>query len=156
MFRNLEDAFSRENNFDLLRLVAALLVLYGHSFIMVEVAYPAPLSTWISDLSPWKDDWEDLAVNIFFVISGFLITASYIQTQNFLSYIKKRVIRIYPAAVVSITLCVVLLYFTSPVGFVEYFSSDMTWEFWSDNSSMRKTRYHLPGVFAKQFLDSLN
>ncbi|MEG3616826.1 acyltransferase [Magnetovibrio sp. PR-2] len=148
MYRTLEDAFSKENNFDLLRLIAALLVLYGHSFIMVKYnAYPAPFSDLMNALSPWKDDWEDLAVNIFFVISGFLITASYLQSQNFFSFLKKRIIRIYPAAVVSITLCVVLLYFTSAVPFQDYFFSDMTREFWIDNSTMRKTRYHLPGVF---------
>ena len=67
---------NRENNFDAIRLVAALLVLVSHSFYLTGRSF-----------EPWQqitqfDTLGGLAVGIFFIISGFLVTASYQSDPN--------------------------------------------------------------------------
>ncbi len=60
---------------------------------------------------------------VFFVISGFLITQSFIRTENIAIYFKKRAIRILPAYILVVTLSFLLLSFRSEYSFVEYFTN---------------------------------
>lgn len=72
------------NNFDLLRLVAACQVLIGHSLTHFDVAGIS-----------WLDYFP--GVPVFFVISGFLISASWERSNSVLTYFENRFLRIYPA-----------------------------------------------------------
>src|SRR4051794_7941341 len=77
------------NNFDLIRLLAALEVAIGHSFAWLKVPLPSGTSAAIACLP---------GVAIFFVISGFLITRSYVERNgNIAAYFARRALRIYPA-----------------------------------------------------------
>jgi peptidoglycan/LPS O-acetylase OafA/YrhL len=91
------------NNFDLLRIFAASEVLAGHSVSHLGISTP-----------PWliKLIYAFPGVPIFFVISGFLISASYERSSGLKSYSRNRVLRIYPglwccvlATVLVATLC---------------------------------------------------
>lgn len=76
------------NNFDLIRLLAASQVVIVHGYEHLEItSYELLIS--IIKLFP--------GVPIFFVISGFLISASLERTHSLKSYIKNRILRIYPA-----------------------------------------------------------
>lgn len=79
------------NNFDFLRLFAAFLVFFGHAILITR---SSGFLNWDRGVAIGA-----LGVNIFFVISGFLITKSWIVNDNFLSFAKKRFLRIYPALV---------------------------------------------------------
>jgi peptidoglycan/LPS O-acetylase OafA/YrhL len=97
----------RENNFDFIRLLLSVLVIFSHSYPLgtgYEIAEP------FNRLTHNQVTGGDIAVDLFFVISGFLITASYERTANVASYLKKRILRIYPAfvAVMLIDLVIVL------------------------------------------------
>jgi len=62
------------NNFDFLRFFAASLVVFTHSFMFSPTGSATePLSY----ISPGRVNSGGLAVAVFFVISGFLITMSY-------------------------------------------------------------------------------
>ena len=98
----MEQAF-KINNFDLLRIFAASEVLAGHSVSHLGISTP-----------PWliKLIYAFPGVPIFFVISGFLISASYERSSALKSYSRNRVLRIYPglwccvlATVLVATLC---------------------------------------------------
>lgn len=76
---------SRDNNFDLIRLLAALEVSIGHIISHLECG------------GGGKFHLPFPGVFIFFVISGFLITSSYERNKDFRQYIKNRMLRIFPA-----------------------------------------------------------
>ena len=77
----------KTNNFDLLRIFAASQVLVGHAVLHLGIATP-----------PWlyKLICAFPGVPIFFVISGFLISAAYERSSGLKSYSRNRVLRIYP------------------------------------------------------------
>lgn len=110
---------SRANNFDLLRLLAALQVVVGHSFAWLQVPMPKVADELIRAFP---------GVAVFFVISGFLITRSYVEREQGLgAYFARRALRIYPALWLQYLLVVVLMWVTG--GFVLQTVADS--RFWS-------------------------
>lgn len=77
----------RYNNFDLLRIMAALQVVFVHCVEHMGLEH-GPVYNVIT-LIP--------GVPIFFVLSGFLVAASYERAPNLRSYFTYRFLRIYPA-----------------------------------------------------------
>jgi len=121
-------------NFDLMRLIAALLVVVSHTF---PLAGQAPFTI------RGVEDLGALGVSVFFVISGYLVTASYVRDPK--TYLLKRVLRIEPGLIASLIVTVVLLSFvtTAPQG-----------QYWREgalyvvrNALLYPATYELPGVF---------
>lgn len=137
-------AVNKDNNLNLIRFIAALLVLISHSFALTSGntnTEPFRLSLGIS--------LGQIAVDIFFIISGFLVTGSYFSKKNVYEFLWARALRIYPALIVSVLFCVFVvgLYFTkySLSGYI--FSVD-TYQYIIKNSILLfGVDYHLPGVF---------
>lgn len=90
---------THRNNFDLIRLFAALqvVVTHGDRFIL----------GWGGVLSPALEFLP--GVPIFFLISGFLIAASYERTSTLRSFARKRALRIFPALWVCLAGTVLIL-----------------------------------------------
>jgi len=96
----------RNNNFDLIRFFAALLVIFAHAFpISLGSENKEPLMI----ISGGQADFGDLAVFVFFITSGFLITMSYDKSKSLLSYANGRVLRIFPALIAVVFISVFLL-----------------------------------------------
>ena len=92
----------RDNSFDVIRLLAAVQVIIGHSIIHLQLnSNPA-----FDSVLGWFP-----GVVVFFAISGFLITASADRSTSNKEYAMKRLLRIYPAllAVFLINFVIVLL-----------------------------------------------
>lgn len=90
---------SRLNNFDCIRFLLAAMVLVSHvqildqAFLLKVAKNGAEASTnMVHFLGPGR-----MAVNGFFIISGYLVTASWLYSKGLLDYLKKRFLRIYPA-----------------------------------------------------------
>src|SRR5690606_32522939 len=132
----------RENNFDFLRFLAASAVVFGHSFWLSGRGATEPLR-----LLTGSYDTADIAVHVFFVMSGFLIAASWLNSRNPIEFFGKRALRIFPALCIAILLTVLVV---GPLA--------TRWpldEYWSDGQTLRYlsniallTQFHLPGVFA--------
>lgn len=75
------------NNFDLLRIFAASQVLVGHSIFHLGLEQPS----WYLPFSVLP------GVPIFFVISGFLISAAWERSGSVSAYAEARILRIFPA-----------------------------------------------------------
>ena len=79
--RTLADAMSQGyDNFSLLRFLAAALVIFGHSWATAK--NPSGATDWIGQQTLISSG--TVAVNIFFWVSGFLITMSYIRNCSLL------------------------------------------------------------------------
>lgn len=81
-------ALNHKNNFDLIRLFAASQVVFMHAVEWLKLPFNQTLGNHLI-LFP--------GVTIFFVISGFLVTASFVNSKSAGEYFIKRALRIYPA-----------------------------------------------------------
>src|SRR5262249_36083916 len=81
----------RVNNFDLIRLFAALQVASVHVITHFQLIGPAAVNILSAGLRLFP------GVPIFFVISGFLISRSYERSASVRDYYRNRCLRIYPA-----------------------------------------------------------
>ncbi|WP_404290587.1 acyltransferase family protein [Microvirga sp. RSM25] len=126
----------RDNNFDFLRVTAALLVIYGHSQALLGIPYSRLWGTPISAMG----------VVIFFALSGYLVTESWQRDPRLRHFFLKRSLRIFPGLIVCVIATACLLgpsvtrlslsdYFSNP-HFARYFTNIVLW-----------TRYNLPAVF---------
>lgn len=93
------------NNFNLLRLSFAALVVLSHSFELIDRSrVNEPLDRLFHTYS-----LGDLAVDGFFTLSGFLILKSWQRDPGVWRYLARRALRIYPLFIVSSLLCGLLL-----------------------------------------------
>jgi peptidoglycan/LPS O-acetylase OafA/YrhL len=108
------------NAFDVMRLALATLVVLEHSYFLIDgTADRDPLSI----LSKGQTNSGQLAVYMFFSLSGFLVTSSLLQSSGSLHYIKKRVARIVPGFLVASAFgCLIVGPLTS-IDIGEYFRS---------------------------------
>jgi peptidoglycan/LPS O-acetylase OafA/YrhL len=98
-----ESAFeSRENNLDFVRLVLAILVILSHSW---SIGTGDSVLEPMTRLSHGQATFGTIAVHAFFIISGFLITNSFLRSRSLWTYLKKRVARIYPGFIVCMVVC---------------------------------------------------
>uniref|UniRef100_I2Q3D5 Putative acyltransferase n=1 Tax=Desulfovibrio sp. U5L TaxID=596152 RepID=I2Q3D5_9BACT len=134
----------RDNNFNLLRFIAAFLVLLSHSFALaIGTSEAEPLRASIG-MTPGT-----IAVDIFFITSGFLVTRSLLTRRKISDFIVSRALRIYPGLIVSVVLTLFLcglVFHLHDLG--SYLSDDKTLTFLTQNCiSLFSTAFTLPGVF---------
>jgi len=91
------------NNFDFLRFVLATLVVASHCYSLTsrnrtEFSHREPLLI----ATRGQMTGGDLAVNGFFIVSGFLITASRQNSRRAIDFLRKRVLRIYPGFLTAV------------------------------------------------------
>lgn len=112
---------TRENNFDLIRLLAAFQVLVVHGIEHLKLSQLNPVMN-ITEFFP--------GVLMFFTISGFLIFASLDRNNNLKKYFYNRFLRIYPALWLCFILTVILLVSFSIVPVKDLFGTTMLkWNF---------------------------
>jgi peptidoglycan/LPS O-acetylase OafA/YrhL len=87
----------RSNNLDALRLIGALAVIFGHAYHIVGRPFENPVVAGYPV--------QTLGVIIFFSISGYLITASWSRTKSPVSYFAARSLRIFPALILVVLVC---------------------------------------------------
>jgi peptidoglycan/LPS O-acetylase OafA/YrhL len=134
----------RDNNFNLIRILAALAVLVTHSFA---------LSIGDPQAEPFRTSlgmtMGSIAVDVFFVTSGFLVGASLLKSQNTLDFILARALRIFPALWVMLVLLVfgLGLAFTT-LSATDYLHSKAVYAYLLRSASLVwGVGFVLPGVF---------
>jgi peptidoglycan/LPS O-acetylase OafA/YrhL len=138
-------AATRDNNFDILRLGAAGLVLDSHSWALTGKAQPAFAG----------DTLGGIGVGIFFAISGFLVSASWDLDPRVHAYAVKRFLRLWPALVVVVVLCAYVLGPLVTTAPPDTYLSSTTSDYVASNLVL-KSRYELPGVFTDQPSNAMN
>lgn len=137
---------TRDNNFNLIRFIAASLVILSHSYpLTLGRGTPEPFSSLLGMTA------GDLAVNIFFVVSGFLVSKSFCDRNNLITFLYARCLRIFPALIVAVLFCILVvgvLFTQFPLN--DYFSDRKTYGYFIKNTTLVlfKLQYNLPGVFS--------
>ena len=151
-------ADSHSNNFRIVRHLAAASVIVAHSFGLLTPATKAAGQAW-----QIARPASALAVDVFFIASGFLVGRSLLVRGDLTDFVASRVLRIYPALIVLALLTAFVL---GPIVTVlpwrEYFSIKAVYSFAILDSIMLIPgyfRYQLPGVFTaldSHFGDTVN
>lgn len=133
----------RDNNLNLLRFVAASLVLLSHCW---------PLTQGTSDNEPamrlFGLEMGRMAVCVFFALSGFLVAASWERRPNIRTFSLARARRVFPGLVVMLFILVFILGpIVTTASFMEYFSQRKTWSFLLFNATLYELRWGIPTVF---------
>lgn len=145
---------SKRDNFLLLRIIAAVMVIYGHSFPLTHDIG----STDIFLRHQWGIYSGDIAVFMFFVISGFMVSGSYLSRSNLPTYVGARLLRIVPAYlfVLLVSALVIGPLFTSE-STAAYFSNSEVWRYVAKNLRFSSDMaWSLPGVFQGNRLTTIN
>lgn len=148
----LADLFiGKNNNLTFIRLFAALSVIYGHTSAVV-VGAPAD---WVAVTTGYAF-LGGVAVDIFFLISGFLVTSS-ILNSGVKNYVVSRVLRIFPALWVNLILVTFVLgsiVTTLPV--TDYLTHGDVWTYFKGLAFTYKGGFFLPGVFTRNYNQAVN
>lgn len=133
----------RDNNFNLLRFVASLSVVITHAVAQ---------STGVAELTPLHVFGTYVAIvapDVFFVASGYLISASLLARNDPREYLRARVLRIYPALWVAIlTTVFVIGPIFSTLSLAAYLGDPRTWLHLLRNLTLLfGAAEGLPGVF---------
>lgn len=136
---------SRQDNFLLLRFLAASLVIYGHGAAITGGKGLPELFTWLG----WGMYSGDIAVNIFFAVSGFMIAGSYLRREHIVDFMWARILRIFPAFMFCLVISAFVigpLYTSLPLR--AYFADHDVVKYVTLNLHLKTTMaWDLPGVF---------
>jgi len=103
------------NNFDVIRFLLASAVILCHSFVIYYGNEPFKKTDPFMVLSQEQISLGSVAVNFFFIISGFLIVKSFEYSKTYRQYFSKRILRIYPGFVVAFLLSIFIAGFIAQV-----------------------------------------
>jgi peptidoglycan/LPS O-acetylase OafA/YrhL len=134
----------RQNNFDALRLVAAVSVIFSHSFLIAEGTQNNEL---LVRLTGNQAILGLAGVFVFFAISGFLVTQSFEQNPDPVQFLAKRTLRIFPGLLVAtLTSAFVLGPFVTKLPLGVYLSRPEVYGYVVGNTLLDQTVHELPGV----------
>ena len=94
-----------QNNYDFLRIFAALTIIFFHSFALLLKTKQEPLVR----LSGGRINFSFIGLSIFFCISGYLIARSAVRSPTLGNYLWKRLLRIQPLLILTCFLTVFIL-----------------------------------------------
>lgn len=136
---------SRVDNFLLLRIIAALMVIYGHSFPL----FPGSGQQEIFLANDWKIYSGDIAIAIFFVVSGFMVSGSYMRRAGLFQFMKARILRIVPALFICLLVSAYLIGpLVSTLNYRDYFMAPDVFRYiWKNLQFSSDIQFTLPQVF---------
>jgi peptidoglycan/LPS O-acetylase OafA/YrhL len=138
----------RDNNFDFIRLALAVLVIFSHSYPLgtgSETKEPFSILTLHQVTGTFQVTGGHIAVDLFFIISGFLITASFERTSSVASYMKKRVYRIYPGFTVAMLVSALVFLPMSGGHLAKDGLVGQVWDFVAQTARLQE--FHFTGAF---------
>lgn len=140
----------QNNNLTLVRLVLASAVILTHCFEMIYGRIPKDALVW-----PLGRPVSELAVDGFFFLSGFLVYDSLGRSASVWSFLKRRIVRMWPGLAVSVLLTVAVGAMVSVTHFPGYFFG-ATAQFLIGNLTFSYGGYELTGVVCGDALCVVN
>ena len=141
---------AHRNTVDFLRFMAAVMVWYSHCFALF-LGTGDGMEQWL----PFES-FGSLGVTIFFIISGYFITASAIRNPQLKTFARNRALRILPALIVVVVLAAFVLGpLVSTLPWSEYFAHPKTWKYLK-TALVFQVQYTLPEVFQDNPVQAVN
>lgn len=135
----MQKLLTHRNNFNFLRLFFSSAVIISHSF---------PLTgnkEWFTKITNDQLDLGSLAVNVFFIVSGYLIFNSLRYSSSATNYVWKRILRLFPA------LFIVLFLTLFAIAFVyagrSIFTESSFYSYLPNNLTLYNAQFIVKGVF---------
>lgn len=139
---------NNKNCFDFLRFFFAANILLSHLCELSQNSNLAFLSYFSNAI---------IGVKGFFIISGFLVAKSYVNTPSLKEYFIKRAKRILPAYIVVILFSTVIFAFFSSYSFSGYFTDSSVYKYLGWNLIFLNFMHPcLPGLFDNNLICSVN
>jgi len=143
-----KDRVPAENNFDFLRWFFAFSVVIYHLIILTGNVFLKPVAKIVNG---------DTAVCGFFIISGFLITRSWVLRKEIKKYSTNRMRRLLPGYLSVIFISIIVLSFFSKLPVVDYFSNVETFKYLLANITFLNFLHpSLPGIFESNSMNAVN
>ena len=143
MFSKVTIRDGHDNFFTPIRLLFALMVLVGHAFVVTLGGSENEPAIFFH----YRPSY--LAVNLFFIASGFLVTKSMLYREDVVEYGAARTLRIFPALIVHVLFVMLLIGpFVTNVPLSQYFTDSQFWTQPLRVLSFADTDMVLPGAFA--------
>ncbi|MDD2924968.1 acyltransferase [Rhodoferax sp.] len=134
----------RQNNLNLMRLIAASAVALSHSYNFTGQLPSEPLFKLTGNVT-----LGFLSVFIFFVISGLLVAQSFNRSKSVVGFFAARALRLYPALIIVLLLSAFVLGpFYTTLNPTDYLVRDEVRRYVEDNL-LFKLNQGLPGVFSE-------
>lgn len=144
--------YKRENNnFNIVRMLAAYGVIYAHSFAI----QPNGNSDIISRYSKMTHTGQ-LSVFIFVFLTGIYLCVSLKKSKSFFEFALKKIMRIFPMLIITLlaTIGIGALFTTLPLR--EFFTHSQTKEYFIKNFLNIMNAHELPGVFITHNYSGMN
>lgn len=127
------------DSFDLIRIVAAFLVLWSHQYAVTGIPEPvAPLL---------QNSLGNIGVAAFFALSGYLNAKSLLKRQSPLRFLAARALRIYPALIASILVTALYCAFATTQPGAEFNAAVVRFIVSNIFMFIRPVQIRLPGIF---------
>lgn len=132
-----------QNNFDLIRLIAAYMVIWTHSYFIA----PKDGSTELISRLTSVTYAGEIAVFIFFFFSGAFIFKSMASSKSEVDFIIKRFFRIFPPLVACVLFAVAVGMALTTLSIADYLQDQQVHRYISNNLKLIWNEHFLPGVF---------
>lgn len=150
----LQEKIKEENIFAIMQYIGAILVIVSHAY---PIAQGNGVVNPLYVITNGQLSFGELAVYLFFFVSGLFITTSVQKDSSFKNFMHKRILRIFPMLILTtfiITYVFGLLFTT--INKFEYLTSLSVFKYFIFNCLLIPV-HHLPGVFENTaYLGSLN
>jgi peptidoglycan/LPS O-acetylase OafA/YrhL len=134
----------RHNNIQLLRLLAACAVVVFHCYALTDRWTDEPLWRLAPELN-----FGALGVKTFFVISGFLVTQSWLARADLASFSVARALRIYPALMAATIFTIALAAVSTALPMPAFLAHRDTFDFAWQTATGWAAPVALPGAYAR-------
>src|SRR5262249_25479660 len=131
---------------------AATAVILFHSFALTQHWTDEPLWRLAPELN-----FGSVGVKAFFVVSGFLVTKSFLERRRALPFAAAPMLRLYPALICATLLTIALAAWSSARPLLSFLGAGETLDYAWRTATAFDVRDRLPGAYAENpFRDSVN
>lgn len=140
----------KNNNFNLIRLIASYFVIFAHSFAIQGMGQDFLVSY------TGKTHLGQMSVYIFTFLSGIFTIKSIINSKGNFEFVIKKIFKIYPSLIICLVTSIFIGSVFTSLSFKEYWTDPQILRYFINNFFNIFNEHFLPGVFENHPDSSMN